>query len=285
MKKRCLYVFVLIVILLFSTTPCFAGNSFIVTDLRTDLPIVAGALDFRVAIRPMLIPGGNHPGGYTTGWISVDLDNQPGLYGAKFTQIGLMTDPERGVFWFVFSEAPISCLSGTPFWWHDDVNRFFGCRGNPNTLVSLGQYSTAELVTYGGGVWIARIISPIGQPLDVALISSNSATIFDATICFEEAYTETIDPHMSGQFYFWHPQYMIWGYGFTDWIPSLGEQINSLYSVNLDGINDFCPIFYGATLFINGDHRNWFTGTGGIICTATVFPPENLYLSILIKDQ
>src|SRR5689334_12928095 len=26
---------------------------------------------------------------FTTGWMSVDLDNAPGLYGAKFTQVGI----------------------------------------------------------------------------------------------------------------------------------------------------------------------------------------------------
>jgi hypothetical protein len=90
------------------------ANDWIAGELRVDLPEVYTALDYRARLMARDIAAAN-PGEYTTVWLAVDLDNQPGLFGADFTQVGLMTD-NRGVFWFVYSEPGVTCDRGTVWW-------------------------------------------------------------------------------------------------------------------------------------------------------------------------
>lgn len=270
------YTLAIVVLCAFQTSAVFAGgNDFIVTDLRLDLPELAGSGDYIAYVSATQKPTGTHPGDFTTGWLSVDLDNQPGTYGAKFTQVGLMTepgDPEGKLYWFVYSEEPITCLQGTPFWWNWDKLRFFGCIGEPDSLASLQEWTRVELVTYGQGSWIARVDDLNGNVADVAQITTTHYTIFRANVNMEQAYLDAADPYLLGRFFFWHPQYMEWGVGFHDWPPSLGANVNNLYATSRPlGINNFCPQHYGATINLFGDPRYWYAGTGGQICSADMF--------------
>lgn len=81
----------------------FVRNNFVGTDLRVDQSSVYQSRDY---IQSLYV--GSKPstsGGFTNGWLGIDLDNQPGLYGAKFTQVGIQTTAE-GPIWFIYSEAP-----------------------------------------------------------------------------------------------------------------------------------------------------------------------------------
>ncbi|MFQ5853835.1 MAG: hypothetical protein ACE5JU_25025 [Candidatus Binatia bacterium] len=97
---------ILIAVVLFLAVPLItlaAGNDFVITELRVDLAEVNEARDYThwalAADQP------NNGGGYTTGWLGLDLDQFDGtLYSAQFAQVGLMTD-EMGVRWFVYGEA------------------------------------------------------------------------------------------------------------------------------------------------------------------------------------
>ena len=271
LTKMATHFFLVIVICLIQTSVVMAGNDFVIVDMRTDLTELTQAWDYKAWISSTQLSNGNHPGGFTSGWLSIDLDNQPGLYGAKFTQVGIMTDPARGLFWFAFSEEPIECLQGTYYWWHADQSRYFGCRGDPNDHVELQEWSAVELVTYGQGFWIARVYDKLGNGLDVARITTNKTTIFDALVVMEEGYSETADPYMLGSFFFWHPQYMISGQGFQEWKASLGGINNVLYVTNDQGSNVFCPQFYGANINLFGDPRYWYGGSGWIVCSANMF--------------
>lgn len=271
LTKTVAYFILVIVLCLVQTSAVLAGNDFIVTDMRTDFTELTQAWDYKVWISSTQLSNGNHPGGFTSGWLSIDLDNQPGLYGVKFTQVGIMTDPARGLFWFAYSEEPIECLQGTYYWWHADKSRYFGCRGEPNGQVALQEWSAVELVTYGQGFWIARVYDRFGNGLDVARITTNKTMIYDADVAMEEGYTETADPYMLGSFLFWHPQYTIWGQGFQEWMASLGGNNNILYATNGQGSSAFCPQFYGANINLSGDPRYWFGGSGGNVCSANMF--------------
>jgi hypothetical protein len=87
------YTLAIVMLCAFQTSVVFAGgNDFIVTDLRLDLPELAGSGDYFAYVSATEKPTGTHPGDFTTGWLSVDLDNQPGTYGTKFPQVGLITE-------------------------------------------------------------------------------------------------------------------------------------------------------------------------------------------------
>jgi hypothetical protein len=67
------------------------GNDFAIGELRVDLDAVNNARDYQMDLLAGSGPS-NSASGYTTAWIGVELDNQPGLFGFKFTQVGLNTD-------------------------------------------------------------------------------------------------------------------------------------------------------------------------------------------------
>lgn len=238
------------------------GNDFVSGNLRHDsINNLMYAHDYIISIKATSTPTGG--GGFTTGWFGVDLDTKSGTYGLKFTQVGLMTDA-GGPFWFVYSETgadqAVTCLQGTHSLYGD-----FGCNGDYNQRAQIGQYQKFELVSYGGGYWIARVYDQYGNPLDVAEMWSNSLTIYDALGSFEEGYSTVGDPYLTGSYYFSHPQYMWWGTGFHEWEPSSGGNYNIL---------DvwpwlICPTHYAGTPNVNGDNRIWFGGNGGSMCGPT----------------
>ena len=132
-----------------TTSSANAGNDFMVVDLRTDIASVYFAQDYQVWLSSNAGPAGNYPT-YTTGWFSVNLDDEPGLYGHLFTQIGLMTD-SGGIYWFVYAEPGVECFRGSYAWYNPDLGRYLGCRGEYFDLVNFGYFHRVELVTYGQG--------------------------------------------------------------------------------------------------------------------------------------
>lgn len=187
-------------------------------------------------------------------------------------------DPEGKLYWFVYSEDPITCLQGTPFWWNWDKLRFFGCIGEPDSLASLQEWTRVELVTYGQGLWIARVDDLNGNVADVAQITTTQYTIYRANVNMEQAYSDIAAPYLLGRFFFWHPQYMEWGVGFHDWPASLGPNINDLYATSIPlGINKFCPQHYGATINLLGDSRYWYLVPAGKSVRRICFLFTNFY--------
>jgi hypothetical protein len=276
------YSFILIlelILLIFSVTAGLANNDFIVTNLRTDLSDVYIANDYRAWLAAIDKPTGSYPT-YTTVWLSVDLADSPDPYGDLFSQVGLLTD-DRGLYWFVYAEPGVECLSGEYTWWNNDLGKYLGCKGGAEQFVAYNTLHRVELVTYGNGFWIARIVDSNGISHDVAKILSDSAYIYAATVTMEEAYTQTQDPHLPGRFYAFRPQYFNHNEGvFRDWPFSLGNNINHLYATP----SNICPQYYGATVNYADDPRFWYAGTGGNICDWIMFPPFRDYLPLTIKD-
>jgi hypothetical protein len=235
------------------SSPVKAGNDFVDTELRIDLFSVYQSRDY---IHTLFV-GGNPSGGsgaYTTAWLGVNLAQFTGEpYSALFSQVGFITD-SIGVKWFVYSEAGVQCLQGNPAW--GDL----GCVGNYGELATIGNWQNVELVTYGEGFWIARIYDQYGSPFDVAKFMVDSLRIYRATVATEEAYSGESDPYILASFWHNHPKYMIWGYGFQDWVASSGGNNNYLFT-SPPGI---CPDHYVAKLnWFGDDPRIWFAGSAG----------------------
>lgn len=269
--------------LAFSFTKAFAGNDFIVTDLRVDLGGVYNALDYKLSLGSYEGYPGNHPT-YTAGWLGIYLANNPGLFGKQFTQVGIITD-STGIYWFVYAEPGVTCLRGSYYWWNAQAGKSLGCIGNIGDLVGFNRYHDVELVSYQHGEWIARVSDQFGVAHDVATIPSASVYIYGAQANVEEAYVQNQDPYELAQFMLWHPKYYDYNYGtFVDWPPSEGSNKNTLSTTDLNGINSFCPQHYGAIVNINNDERSWYGGTNGNICDWMMFPGDHNYLPIIVKD-
>ena len=266
---------IILFILIFTSVK--AGNDFITVDLRTDVPEVLNSLDYRVWIASGGGPTGNYPT-FTTAWISVYLDNQPGLYGVKFSQVGLMAD-SQGIYWFVYAEPGVECWRGSRTYWNAELNKFLGCKGDIGDLVDYGQFFKVELVTYGEGFWIARVEDSQGNPYDVAKILSNSTNIYDADVNMEEGWSQAQDPFEFGSFHLWHPQYNSWVNGFMEW-PISDNVVNRLYAAPAS----ICPQHYGAWTNKANDPRYWVAGSGGNVCNAIMFPANKVYLPLVIND-
>lgn len=145
--RKVIYSIIGMVILAIRTTPsAIAGNDFIAVDLRTDFASVYYAQDYQVWISSNAGPIGNNPT-YTTGWLSIDLDNKPGDYGHLFSQVGLMAD-SGGIFWFVYAEPGVVCLRGSYYWFNPDLGKYLGCKGGYTDLVDFHRLYRFELVTY-----------------------------------------------------------------------------------------------------------------------------------------
>jgi len=269
----------MVIVVISTTQSVNAGNDFIGVDLRTDLASVYTAQDYQVWISSNAGPSGNYPT-FTTGWLSVNLDDEPGDYGHLFTQVGLMTD-SLGIYWFVYAEPGVECLRGSYAWYNSTLGKYLGCKGVNADIVNFGHLHRVELVTYGEGFWIARVEDNLGIPYDVAKILSDSPYIYDADVVFEEGWTQSQDPFETGYFFMRNPGYNNWSTGFSAWPTSGPGGNNTLYPLP----SNICPQYYGAVLDINADPRYWFAGTGGIICNAFMFPATNIISLPLIMNQ
>jgi len=212
--------------------------------------------------------------------LSVNLDDEPGLYGHLFTQVGLLTD-SHGIYWFVYAEPGVECLRGHYDHYNYDLGKYLGCRGDNTDLVDFGQLSRVELVTYHEGYWIARVQDISGYMRDVAKIWSDSPYIYDANVAFEEGWTQSQDPFELGYYFMWHPGYNNWTTGFSEWPMSTPLSENTLYSSPMS----ICPQHYGAVINFDEDPRYWFAGTGGITCNAVMFPPTSVIFLPQIMNQ
>ncbi len=244
-----------------------AGNDFVNGQLRIDLPEIVNARDYRVKIRASAIPSGDS-NDFTTAWLSINLNNQPGLYGDLFTQVGIVTYPD-GPHWFVYSEAGVTCLQGHYRW------GALGCMGDAWDIVTLTSYHYVELVKYqSDNWWIARFNYADGTAVDVAMIATGNSVIYRATATMEEGYGEASDPYLIGMFTLKNPEYMLWGSGFQVWPQSIiNGPVNYLSAYDLNNNNTFCPEYYAMEPNLEGDSRTWFAGTGGFVCDWVLFPP------------
>jgi hypothetical protein len=251
-----------------------AGNSFIVADLRVDLPEVYLSRDYRVHLAAWDKPSTGNPDDFTAAWLGVFLAQYNGQpFSGQFSQVGLQT-MRRGIRWFVYAEPTVTCLEGfQPDPYH--------CYGSYGQFVNLYQWHIVELVKYPqDNFWIARVYDANGTAHDVAKIWSTSNRIYMAHSDTEEGYYETTDPYITAKFYHWHPQYMDWERGWQDWPCSTGGTGNSTIWASPESI---CPTHYGATPNMFGDERAWFAGTGGTVCFWLLFPCYHLFLPLILK--
>lgn len=277
-RLSCCLLVCIIYFIAFVHSDAQAGNDFILTELRVDIPIVYSARDYKVLIGTM---SGLPSAPFTTGWLGIELSNNSGLFGKQFSQVGIMTN-NQGVYWFVYAEPGVECLRGNYGWWDNTAGKYLGCYGNYYDLVSANQYFPVELVTYQQGYWIARITDQNGLPHDLAKIWTDSVYTYRANVNMEEGYTQAQDPFLLAQFLFWHPQYFDYSYQtFLDWPTSIDDHINNLYATDLTGLGDFCSDHYGALVNIGNDERNWYAGTGGNVCHWTLFPNYHIRIPIV----
>jgi hypothetical protein len=270
-------VLIVIVLTIVSTNSTAAGNDFVYGELRVDLSEVYWAEDYRVWLSATAKPNSGFPD-FTTAWFGVELapfNGQP--FSAQFSQVGIITN-SLGVRWFVYAEPGVNCLRGSSAWGN------LGCQGNIGDLISLGPFHEVELVTYGQGYWIARVYNQYGTGYDVAQILSGSVRIYRAGSVTEEGYSTPQDPYLTASFYHWHPQYMFWG-SFQDWPPSEDGHISYIHATDINGQNTFCPQHYGADPNQWNDERAWFAGTGGQQCWWGLFPPDHIYLPLVMKNS
>lgn len=255
-----------------------AGNSFVIGDLRWDLPQVYNARDYRVLLGAWDKPGTGDSRNFTTAWLGVFLAQYNGQpYSGQFSQVGIETTRD-GIRWFVYAEPTVTCLEGV-----QPPNDPYHCYGSYGQWVNLYEWHWVELVKYPqDNFWIARVYETNGTAHDVAKIWSTSSRIYLARSDTEEGYYEAADPYITMWFYHWHPQYMEGGIGWQEWPVSTGGTGNSTIWVSPASI---CPDHYGATPNTFGDERSWFAGTGGQVCSWLLFPSAHVYLPITLKDQ
>ena len=258
-----------------------AGNDFVNGQLRVDLPEVYNAGDYRLTLRATAIPISNgNAADFTTAWLSVDLNNQPGLNGSLFTQVGLIARAD-GLHWFVYTEAGVVCQRGTTAY---DTK---GCIGDVGDLVSLGNWYQVELANIGGGWWMMRLYDAQGHSYNLAETwVLNSTRIYAATATMEEGYSVSQDPYLTGDFYLSHPQYMTAG-GWKDWPASASGNDNLLAASGWDTQGNqyiICPDHYGMDPNYNGDERAWFAGSYGQQCSWVLFPSAHSYLPLILKQ-
>jgi hypothetical protein len=257
-----------------------AGNDFIAVDMRTDTEALSNAYGYRVWLGASGKPYGNFPT-FTTSWISINLNDDPGLFGHAFTQVGIMTDV-RGVFWFVYSELGVVCQRGSYGWWNWDALKYLGCKGQIEDLVGFDTLHRFELVTYyGENFWTARVYDEYDNAYDVARFPTTYKQIYDADVVMEEGYAQITDPYEYGSFYMYHPQYEYNG-NYQDWPVTVYPSVNQLRPYPLE----VCPTHYSATINLIGNPRFWHAGSNsaGQTCFAAMFPATDFfYLPLVIK--
>lgn len=257
-----------------ATTVLASGSDFVVGQFSIASLNIINARDYWIKLRTTSLS--NVPlwsGSHTNGWIGINLDNQPGTFGNKFTQVGILTG-NTNPRWFVYSEAGVTCLRGQPFL----ATR--GCLGNVGDLVGLNSWHWVEMVYYPGQpYWVVRVYNSSNVSSDVALVHSTSLIIHRAYSAMENAYVETTDPYYLGKYEFSHPQWMFPFAGFQDWPKSDNTYNSHIYSTP----SGICPTHYGATPNLNNDEYAWFAGSGGQICNWLLFPSQHHYLPLIIK--
>lgn len=246
-----------------------AGNTFFTADLRTDLPEVYSAGDYRVKIAAERLPATAFPS-YTAGYLGINL--APPESASQITRVGLMAD-QTGLYWFVYSQSLIRCLQGTPVWWSDALGQYQGCKESAIQMIQQGFSHTVELVSYGQGEWIARVFDTAETGYDIAVITNPGEQVYDADVNFEEAYVQLQDPYLSSAFVFYRPQYNTWNSaeGFADWPANSTWHRNTLYADSASN-TDLCPSHY-AVKSMYGSPRAWYAGTSGVAtaCSLTLF--------------
>jgi hypothetical protein len=116
-----------------------AGNDFFNGTLRFDQSEVALAGDYYVNIAQVENPTTVYlsPHDFTTAWLGIYLDHQPGLFGMKFSQVGIQVR-QNGLQWFVYAESGINWCRGTT---HGSME----CRGNVGDIVQTYHFAAFQL--------------------------------------------------------------------------------------------------------------------------------------------
>ncbi|MEA3440469.1 MAG: hypothetical protein U9R58_09310 [Chloroflexota bacterium] len=247
-----------------------AGNSFIVGDLRVDLPDVYNAKDYRVHLLAGDKPSTGDIRDFSTAWLGIFLGQYDGSPGSgQFSQVGLRATRD-GIQWFVYAEPGVYCYRGS----NPDPSH---CYGDYSDIVTIGGWHQVRL--YKGaseGYWYARVYDEYGNYSTVARINSQSNRIYLARSDTEEGYYESSDPFITLQFYHWHPQFMKGG-NWADWPESDSIGKSEIWT----SPSTICPDHYGATPNLLGNDRYWYAGTGGPTCEYVLFPSERIYLPIV----
>jgi hypothetical protein len=218
-------------------------------------------------------PSDNTYGTFTTGWLGLYLHacdnpgsvccNNPGC--ALFSQVGTQSDPNiGGIFWFVYAEPGVTCLSGNPS--PDGLE----CRGDSGIYVDYSVYNGVSLThNVSGQNWLAAVQNYSGQGGYVAQIGYDTPRIYAAFVAQEEGYTSTSDPLIDMRYYFYHPAY---GVG-NPWPYSSGnDNFFSSFGLRSPGSDPYPPAPYGPCVYggvqnVNGDPRLWYAGIGGTQCS------------------
>ena len=273
-QKAFTVILMLFVLIILTSTSANAGNDFIVVDLRIDIPMVPNFHDYIVLLASGGGPAGENSQIFTNAWISVNLDDEPGLYGHKFSQVGLVAYND-GLHWFVYAEPGVVCYYGEPTYGN------LGCQGEVGEIVEFGSFYEVELVTYASeDFWTARVKNTQGVSHTVAKILSNSKNVYDIDVNMEEGWNTITDPYEVGIFYMWHPQYNSWIDGFREW-PSSDSSDNILYAAPVT----ICPQHYGAWINLSDDPRYWAAGTGYNVCSAIMFPANKMFLPLVVSHR
>jgi len=251
-----------------------AGNSFIIGNLRVDLPEVYNSRDYQTYIAAGELPTTGDERDFSTAWLGVFLGQYDGSTGSgKFAQVGIVTT-EMGIQWFVFAEPGVTCVRGTK------KPTIPECIGDYSDLVSVGSYSRVELKkNLNENFWRAIVYDADSVGYVVAYIPESSNRIYLARTDTEEGYYESTDPFITANFYHWHPQFLN-GTTWEDWPSSTGGTGNSTISAVPTQI---CPTHYGAVPNIYSDERAWFAGSGGTICEWLLFPSAHIYLPFVSR--
>ena len=87
---RMAFILALVGCAIVSTVALASGNSFIIGDLRVDLPVVYNAHDYRVHLYANSLPATGDIRNFATAWLGVFLGEYDGSTGSgQFSQVGL----------------------------------------------------------------------------------------------------------------------------------------------------------------------------------------------------
>lgn len=254
------------------TSALAAGNSFIVADLRVDLPAIYNAKNYQVVLLADGLPTTGNSQNFGTAWLGVFLGSYDGTSGSgKFTQVGLLAT-RNGLQWFVYAEPGVTCLRGS----QPDPNY---CYGDYGDIVGLDQWHRVRLYRGSDGYWYARVYDSTGVNYsNVAKILDTSPRIYLARSDTEEGYYENSDPYILLRYYHWHPQFLSSG-TWTDWPESDSTAQSNIWTAP----SSICPNHYGATPNIFNDERAWYAGTGGVVCSWLLFPSVHVFLPVVLQ--
>jgi hypothetical protein len=275
----------IVILVTLTISVALAGNTFVIANLRVDLPEIYNARDYKVMIATGLQPTTGDLRDFATGWFGAFLGNYDGSpFSGQFSQVGIESS-RSGIRWFVYAEPGVICIRGT-----QPPNDTKHCYGDYSDLVGLATWHWMRLQKYSTeNFWRAYVYDSNGIGYLVAKIQSDSNRIYMARSDTEEGYYESNDPYIALNFYHWHPQYMynsVW----RDWPESTGGLGDSeIWIAGRDNSGNsvdpttICPAHYGTNPNFAGDERSWYAGSTGQLCSWLLFPSQHIFLPIVTR--